>query len=149
MCTLLRRGGLLPPHGGGVHFREFFIMIRHVFLIGALLFAMTPANDATAQVVAVALDLDFNNPADVNSGGNFTVVASTFGGGTQISNLKSALVFDAPPSSQQISAIFQSTVCAVPAAVPEPNCLSLLARGLVGFVATRTRSVRKASSLSM
>lgn len=96
MCTLLRRGGLLPPHGGGFHFREFFIMIRHVFLIGALLFAMTPANDATAQVVAVALDLDFNDPADVNSGGNFTVVASTFGGGTQgISNLNLVNISDA------------------------------------------------------
>ena len=147
MCTLLRRGGLLPPHGGGFHFREFFIMIRHVFLIGALLLAMTPANDATAQVVAVALDLDFNDPADVNSGGKFTVVASTFGGGTQgISNLNLNNISDANFGSflvpSNIFQIAQSSATGNILSLQTGSDLALLAMGLAGLVTKKTRSVR-------
>ena len=69
------------PDGGVFSLPRVTTLIRHILLVGAFILATT-VNDANAQFVAVTLDLDFNNPADVNSGGNWTVVASTFGGGT-------------------------------------------------------------------
>ena len=50
-------------------------MNRTMLFVGALACALCLAHGANATTLDVNLDLDFNNPDDTNSGGNWTVSA--------------------------------------------------------------------------
>jgi len=86
-------------------------MIRHNVLVVAFVVVMTLAGNASAQFVNVSLDLSFNDPADFNSGGDWTVVAATFGGGTLGLSDISLLISDADFSGDFLvpSSIFPDT----------------------------------------